>query len=202
MNKRYIFAGFLALAGINGQVVADGDAAVGKTKSATCAGCHGADGNSVNPEWPSLAGQHPKYIIKQLREFKVGERTDATMAPMAAVLSEQDQEDLAAYYASQQAKPAAADETLVELGQKIYQGGNPTTGVAACIGCHGPAGRGNPAANFPSISGQHAKYTTNQLFGFKKNERTNDAGKMMRTIAGKMNEEEIRAVSSYVQGLH
>lgn len=202
MNKWYVYAAFLALAGINSQVIAAGDAVQGKTKSATCAGCHGADGNSVNPEWPSLAGQHPKYIEKQLREFKAGERSNATMAPMAASLSEQDQADLAAYFSSQQGKQGAADESLVELGQKIYRGGNPTTGVAACIGCHGPTGKGNPAANFPLISGQHAKYIVNQLFAFKKNERKNDAGKMMRTIAGKMNEDEIRAVASYVQGLH
>ena len=117
-------------------------------------------------------------------------------------LSEQDQADLAAFYASQQAKQGAADESLVELGEKIYRGGNPTTGVAACIGCHGPKGIGNPAANFPSISGQHAKYVENQLYAFKKGGRDNDAGKMMRSITTRMNEEEIRAVSSYVQGLH
>lgn len=202
MNKWYVYAAFFALAGINGQVNATGDATAGKAKAATCAGCHGADGNSVNPDWPTLAGQHPKYLMKQLREFKAGERTDATMAPMAAPLSEQDQADLAAYFASQQPKQGGADESLVELGQKIYRGGNPTTGVAACIGCHGPKGKGNPAANFPSLSGQHAKYMEKQLFKFKKNERKNDAGKMMRSIAARMNEDEIRAVASYIQGLH
>ena len=202
MNKWCVLTAILSMTGISSHAVAGGDAAAGKAKSATCVGCHGADGNSVNPEWPSLAGQHAKYIEKQLHEFKAGERANATMAPMAAALSEQDQADLAAFYASQQAKQGAADESQVELGEKIYRGGNPTTGVAACIGCHGPKGRGNPAANFPSISGQHAKYVENQLYAFKKGERANDAGKMMRSIGAKMNEDEIRAVASYVQGLH
>lgn len=202
MKRWFVFAAVCSLAGMTGPVQAGGDAAAGKTKSATCAGCHGADGNSVNPEWPSLAGQHAKYLEKQLHEFKAGARKNATMAPMAAALSEQDMGDLAAYFASQKAKQGAADETLVELGEKIYRGGNPATGVAACIGCHGPNGAGNPAANFPALSGQHAKYVENQLFAFKKGERDNDAGKMMRSIATKLNEEEIRAVSSYVQGLH
>ena len=202
MNKGHVFAAVLILAGMSSQVIAAGDATAGKTKSATCTACHGVDGNSVNPEWPSLAGQHAKFIKKQLQDFKAGDRTNAMMAPMAANLSDQDQADLAAYYASQQAKQGSADETLVDQGEKIYRGGNPTTGVAACIGCHGPSGRGNPAANFPSVSGQHAQYVSNQLFAFKKGDRSNDAGKMMRSISAKMNEDEIRAVSSYVQGLH
>ena len=201
MKKWLVFSVIFSMTGV-GQAMAAGDAAAGKEKSATCAGCHGPDGNSVNPEWPKLAGQHAKYLVKQLAEFKDGKRSNATMAPMAAALSDQDRQDLAAYFASQQTKPGAADEKLVDMGQKIYRGGNPTTGVSACIGCHGPTGKGNPAANFPAISGQHAKYVENQLYAFKKGERSNDAGKMMRTVAGKMNEEEIRAVASYVQGLH
>lgn len=185
------------------QAVVAGDAAVGKAKSATCAGCHGVDGNSPNPEWPKLAGQHPAYLDKQLQDFKAGEqRNNAMMAPMVASLSEQDMADLAAYFAAQEIQMGAADEALVELGEKIYRGGNPVTGVAACSGCHGPRGNGNPAANFPSISGQYAKYVEMQLHAFKKGERSNDAGKMMRNTAAKMSAEEIKAVASYVQGLH
>lgn len=202
MKKWFVFAAIFSIVGATAPAFAGGDAAAGKAKSATCVGCHGMDGNSVNPEWPNLAGQHAQYIAKQLKDFKAGERKNATMAPMVAALNEQDMENLGAYFASQKAKVGAADEALVELGQKIYRGGNPTTGVAACIGCHGPSGRGNPAANFPSLSGQHAKYTENQLHAFKNGERSNDAGKMMRTIAAKMNEQEIKAVASYVQGLH
>lgn len=203
MKNWLVLALSVALAGGVSQSLAEGNAAAGKEKSATCAGCHGPDGNSANPEWPKLAGQHPKYLEKQLNDFKAGsERSNAMMAPMVAPLSEQDMADLAAYFAEQTAQVGAADEALVALGQRIYRGGNIKTGVAACSGCHGPAGAGNPAANFPALSGQHAKYVENQLYAFKKGERSNDANKMMRSTAGKMSDEEIKAVSSYIQGLH
>jgi cytochrome c553 len=203
MKNWLVFAATISLAGGVAQAVAAGDIAAGKAKSATCAGCHGVDGNSANPEWPKLAGQHADYLEKQLHDFKAGaERSNAMMAPMVASLSEQDMADLAAYYSAQTLQVGAADESLVERGEKIYRGGNPVTGVAACIACHGPAGAGNPAANFPALSGQHAKYVENQLYAFKKGDRSNDAGKMMRNTAAKMTAEEIEAVSSYVQGLH
>jgi cytochrome c553 len=202
MNKWLVFATVFSLAGGLTQAQAAGDAAAGKAKSASCAGCHGVDGNSVNPEWPNLAGQGGGYIVKQLHDFKDGKRENATMAPMAAPLTDADMQDLAAYFSSQSRKEGAADKSLVELGEKIYRGGNPSSGVAACIGCHGPTGAGNPAANFPALSGQHAKYVENQLNVFKSGARGNDAGKMMRSVAAKMTEKEIQAVSSYVQGLH
>ena len=169
---------------------------------ATCVACHGQGGVSVNPEWPSLAGQGGSYIVKQLHDFKGGKRDNATMAPMAAPLTDEDMQDLAAYFSSQPLKAGAADESLVELGEKIYRGGNPSSGVAPCLGCHGPSGAGNPAAKFPALSGQHAKYVENQLGAFKSGARGNDAGKMMRSVAAKMTEKEIKAVASYVQGLH
>ena len=203
MNKWVVFAAVMSLAGGMSTASAAGDAAAGKAKSATCAGCHGMDGNSVNPEWPTLAGQHANYLEKQLHDFKAGtERNNAMMAPMVAPLSEQDMADLGAYFAAQTAQMGAADKALVELGEKIYRGGNPASGVAACIGCHGPKGAGNPAANFPSLSGQHAKYVENQLKLFAAGERKNDAGKMMRSVAGRMTPKEMAAVASYVQGLH
>lgn len=180
---------------------AEGNAETGKTKSATCAACHGADGNSVNPEWPKLAGQHPDYIIKQLSNFKEGARVNASMAPMAKPLSEQDMADLAAYFSSQPKKLGEADQTKVALGSQVYKGGNNATGVAACAACHGPTGAGNPAANFPALSGQHATYIKNQLYAFRKGERANDAGKMMRGVAGKMSDAEIEAVAEYIAGL-
>jgi cytochrome c553 len=203
MNKWLVLAATISLAISTAPSMAAGDAAAGKTKSATCAGCHGMDGNSVNPEWPNLAGQHANYIAKQLKEFKAGtERNNATMSGMVAALNEQDMADLGAYFSSLPLKAGAADESLVEAGQKLYRGGNPATGVAACIGCHSPTGVGNPAANFPSLSGQHAKYIEIQLKAFKAGERKNDAGKMMRSIAEKMSDDEIKAVAAYVQGLH
>ncbi len=178
-----------------------GNAEAGKTKSATCAACHGADGNSVNPEWPKLAGQHPSYIAKQLANFKDDARVNPSMSPMAKPLSEQDMADLAAYFSSQAAKPGEADQTKVALGEQMYKGGNNATGVAACAACHGPTGTGNPASNFPSLSGQHATYIKNQLNAFRKGERANDAGKMMRNVAAKMTDAEIEAVAEYIAGL-
>lgn len=201
MSKWFVFAAVVSMLGVSGPVSAAGDAAAGKAKSASCVACHGTDGNSMNPEWPTLAGQHPGYIAKQLRNFKAGERSNALMSPMAAPLSEQDMEDLAAYYASQTAKPGEADPALFEQGRALYRGGNMSTGVAACVACHGPSGAGNPAANFPSLRGQHASYTLNQLKAFQRGERANDAGKMMQNIAAKMTEAEMKAVASYIQGM-
>lgn len=183
-----------------------GDPAAGKTKSATCAACHGADGNSTNPEWPKLAGQNESYLFKQLQNFKAGQdapdgRYNASMAPMVAPLSEQDMADLAAYFASQTVKPGEADQTQVELGRQVYKGGNNASGVPACAACHGPNGNGNPAAKFPALAGQHATYTALQLEAFSKAQRANDAGQMMRNIASKMTDAEMAAVSEYIAGL-
>jgi cytochrome c553 len=182
---------------------AAGDPAAGKEKSASCAACHGADGNSVNPEWPKLAGQHQSYLVKQLTYFKDGERVNETMKGMASNLTEQDREDLAAYYSSQKVKIGAADPSLVEFGQKIYRSGNASSGVAPCMGCHGPNGAGNPAANYPALRGQNAQYVENQLRGFASGQRHNEnAKKMMQILASRMTDREIRAVASYIQGLH
>jgi cytochrome c553 len=182
---------------------AAGDAAAGKEKSASCAACHGADGNSVNPEWPKLAGQHAGYLVKQLAYFKDGERVNETMKGMASNLTEQDQEDLAAYFSSQKVKIGAADPSLVDFGKKIYRSGNASSGVAPCMGCHGPNGAGNPASNYPALRGQNAQYIENQLRGFASGQRHNEnAKKMMQILASRMTDREIRAVASYIQGLH
>lgn len=185
-----------------GDAPAAGDAAQGKTKSAVCAACHGADGNSANPMWPKIAGQHPAYIEKQLADFKEKRRNDPTMSPMAAPLSEQDMKDLAAYFSAQAAKPGSANAEKVDLGKTIYKGGNLATNVTACAACHGPTGKGNPASNYPSINGQHAAYTAKQLKDFKASNRENDPSNIMRDIAKRMSEAEIEAVSEYISGLH
>jgi len=186
-----------------GQAQAAGDPVAGKAKAGQCAACHGPDGNSVNPEWPKLAGQHADYLVKQLEFFVAGERENATMKPMANVLDAQGREDVAAYYASQIVKPGAADPALVALGEKIYRSGNAESGVAPCMGCHGPNGAGNPAARYPALRGQHAKYIENQLHGFAEGKRVNEnAVKMMQILAARMTNREIRAVASYIQGLH
>ena len=167
-----------------------------------CAGCHGADGNSANPQWPKLAGQHPNYLAKQLADFKAGKRKDPIMQGQAAALSDADMAELGKFFASKKTSAGAADKKLVALGEKIYRGGNKTSGVAACAACHGQSGAGNPGAKFPALSHQHATYVEKALNDFKSGARANDAGKMMRMIATKMTDAEIKAVASYIQGLH
>lgn len=189
-------------ASLNTPVFAAGDVAAGKAKSAVCAGCHSADGNSVNPMWPKLAGQHEKYLKKQLMDFKSAKtRNDPLMAGQVAALSETDMTNLAAYFSSQKVSIGSTDVKLAELGEKIYRGGNSASGVAACMSCHGPTGKGNPLANFPSVVGQHAAYVEKAIHDFKTSARTNDAGKMMQNIAVKMTDKEIKAVASYIQGI-
>ena len=187
-----------------GTAAAEGSAEAGRTKSVTCAACHGVDGNSVTPDWPMLAGQHASYIVRQLRAFKSGERTDVTMKPFADLLSEQDMLDVAAYFAAQKPTPKGADPALVGLGQQIYRGGVPARGVAACIACHGPEGNGNPLAAYPRVGGQHAAYVTKQLNAYASGDRRSDVdlNQMMRNVAGELFEDEIRALASYVQGLN
>jgi len=176
------------------------DASAGKTKAATCIACHGVDGNSFNPEWPSLAGQDAGYLAKQIRNFKSGERTNDLMAPMVAPLTDADIDDISAHFASQTLAEATTKEEYVALGAKIYTGG--TNGVTACTACHGPTGTGLPAAGFPQVSGQKIQYVINQLNNFKSGTRSNDANGMMRDISAAMNEEQIVAIANYLAGLH
>lgn len=182
---------------------AAGNVADGKTKSATCAACHGADGNSLTKIWPKLAGQHASYIVQQLKNFQSKARQDPSMSPMAQPLSEPDMIDLAAYFESQSTEIGFANPDMLELGQSIYLGGNKETDVSACIGCHGPKGNGNPAAKYPALSGQHADYVVKQLKDYASGARKpigNAA--IMSDIAVRMSETEMEAVASYMQGLH
>jgi cytochrome c553 len=183
---------------------ARGSVDAGRTKSATCAACHGVDGNSVTPDWPMLAGQHATYMVRQLRAFKSGERTDVTMKPFADMLSEQDMLDVAAYFEAQTPLPKGADPASVTLGGQIYRGGVPARGVPACIACHGPEGAGNPLAAYPRTSYQHAAYTTKQLNAYAAGDRRSDVefNQMMRNVAELLFEDEIRALASYMQGLN
>lgn len=201
MKKFLVIAATCALLGPATAALAAGDATAGKTKSATCAACHSADGNSVNPQYPKLAGQSADYLLKQLQDYKSGARANPIMLGMVAPLSPQDMEDLAAFYASQQVARAAADPALAPQGEALFRGGNLNSGVSACAACHGATGMGNSAAKFPAIAAQHADYLQAQLKAFRAMERANDAGQMMRAIAAKMTDAEIKAVSSYAQGL-
>jgi cytochrome c553 len=182
--------------------VAAGDAAAGQARAITCAACHGADGNSLNPEWPSLAGQHESYIIKQLQAFKSGARQNVLMSGQAMALSDQDMADLAAYFASQKPARKTADPALVKTGEQIYRGGHKETGAPACLACHGPDGLGNITAAWPRVSGQHATYTAAQLAAYRSGQRSTDGDtQIMRNVAARLTDDEIKAVASYIQGL-
>lgn len=184
-----------------GNAVAAGSIAKGKQKAMVCAACHGVNGQSGNPVWPNLAGQSAGYVAKQLKDFKSGIRKDPMMSGQAMGLSDNDIKNLAAYFSSLPAKKAAAsNKSLAEKGQRLYRGGNAKTQVAACMACHGPAGKGIPP-RYPAISGQNAAYNAKQLRAFKDGARTND-GKVMTSIAFSMSLQEIEAVSEFMQGLH
>lgn len=182
----------------------DGSAEAGQAKSVTCAACHGADGNSVTAIWPSLAGQHATYTARQLQAYKDGERLDPGMQGFATTLSEQDMQDLGAYYATRAIAPKGADPESIETGERIYRGGIPERSIAACIACHGPRGKGNPLAGYPRISHQHADYLATTLRAYQSGARRSDAGsnQMMRDVAELLLDEEIDALASYMQGLN
>jgi len=179
-----------------------GDAEAGKAKSAICAGCHGMDGNSVMPNFPKLAGQGTKYLIKQMQDIKSGARNVVEMTGLLAASSDQDIKDLAAYYQSQKVTIGQAKKELVEQGEALYRVGNPANNVAACSACHGPAGLGVELANFPALGGQQADYVAAQLKKFRSGERTNDGEtRIMRSISARLTDKEIESVSSYISGL-
>lgn len=201
------------------------DIKAGEEKANTvCMACHGQNGHSVNPEWPNLAGQGEKYIKKQLNDFKNGNRKSPIMAPQAQILSDQDIENIAAFYASQQASPASTQgvgdnpEEVLKIGEQLYRGGDIANGIPACMACHGPSGAGIEPAAFPHLSAQHAPYVRAQLLYFQNaanaeqaatdapipadQQRANDPNAMMQDTAKKLTPLQIEAVSLYVQGLH
>jgi cytochrome c553 len=174
-----------------GQAIANG----------VCAACHGVDGNSPLPANPSLAGQHPEYIYKQLLNFKSSERKNAVMSAMVTSLSQEDMRNLAAYYSNQRPRQGASqDAKMVLAGQKLYRGGDMTSGVAACAACHSPDGSGIPA-QYPRLKGQNVEYTVSQLKAFRSGERANDSSMVMRTIASRMTDKQIDSVAEYVSAL-
>lgn len=182
-----------------------GNAEAGATKAAVCAACHGPGGNSVNPEWPSLAGQHAPYTYEQLKVLKAGIRPSPVMGPQAAGLSDQDMRDLAAYFASQQAKPGVASPDSVKVAEPLYRTGDAQRGLPACTACHGPQGLGNAAAGYPRIGGQHATYTASVLRVFRSlPDHELPDGSTVRTmaeVARLLTESEVDALASYVNGL-
>ncbi len=211
----------LALTAGAGIVHAQGNASAGKTKAASCAGCHGEDGNSSMPGFPKLAGQHKGYLVKQLQAFKSGARVSPMMAPLAAGLDDQTIEEIATYYAGIKisANPAptlpADDEDddapakteeqkkaqlndLIAQGGDLYRNGNLATAVSACVACHGPYAEGNRPAGYPALHSQHADYLIKTLTDFKTGARAKSRENMMHMIATKMTEQEIKAVAYYI----
>lgn len=200
MNK--LLVAVIAVLGFMNTAQAQGDIEAGKTKSATCVACHGADGNSPSNLYPKLAGQHGPYLVKQLQEFKSGERADPIMAGMVAALSEQDMEDLGAYFASQTMTPETVSEEVAESAKKFYMGGDMQRAIPGCTACHGPRGNGLELANFPKISGQHPAYIKSQLEKFRENTRHNDPNGMMTDVSGKLTDQDIELLSKYISALH
>lgn len=206
--KSILFVTLTALS-LVGFVQAKGDASAGQSKAVMCGACHGADGNSAAPSFPKLAGQGEKYLIKQMNDIHEGRRVVATMAGQLDNMSQQDIANIAAYYSSQTGTVGKAKADLVELGERIYRSGNGAAGIAACTACHSPTGAGNAPAGFPKLAGQHAEYIEAQLRAFRTGAEEPDKGRandgetrIMRDIVSRMSDLEIRAVSSYVQGLH
>lgn len=181
-----------------------GDATAGQGKAAACGACHGIDGNSTDAQYPRLAGQSEQYIAAQLALFKSGKRNNPIMMGFAQPLSEQDMHDIGAYFAGKASLPGVADQALVEQGQKLYREGDAARGVPACMACHGPDGRGNPGARYPQVASQHGAYVEARLKAYHDaSEADADThAKIMVTIAKKLDEKDMAAVASYLEGLH
>lgn len=195
------------------QVLAAGDATAGESKVAMCAGCHGSDGNSMVASFPKLAGLGEKYMTAQLRAVKSGERVIVEMTGILDASSDQDLQDMAAFYDSQTRQISGAqDITLIGIsdsdealayGENVYRGGNMKTGVAACTGCHSPAGNGNNPAGYPALGGQHADYIAKQLLAYRRGERAGGSNaKIMQGVAENLSDKEITAVANYISGLN
>ena len=202
MKSYLLIAALTMMTGLQSAAAA-GDAQAGKEKAQTCVACHGADGNSPSPEFPNLAGQNAKYTSKQLADFKAGkERSNPVMAGMVANLTPEDMADLGAYFATLTPAGGFVSQENLARGERIYRGGNKSSGVPACMACHGPTGAGDPMAGIPALAGQRPQYTASQLTAFRSGTRSNDRNHMMRDASHRLTDEEIQAVSQYVAGLH
>ena len=213
MKKSFLSIICLLAAFSANQALAAGDAAAGGSKVAMCAGCHGSDGNSMVPAFPKLAGLGEKYMTAQLRMVKSGERVIVEMTGILDAWSDQDLQDMAAYYDSKPIVTSGAqDITLVgisdpdealDFGENVYRGGNMKTGVAACTGCHSPSGSGNNPAGYPALGGQYASYIEKQLLAYRRGERASGGNaKIMQGVAANLSDKEIKAVANYISGLN
>ena len=201
MKRLWILAATISGAIASNSALSAGSVETGATKAIVCQACHGANGNSTNPEWPSLAGIGADYIAEQLKNFKEGKRTNPVMMPNAMTLSADDMADLGAYFDSLVNTGLEADPSYWQAGQKLYRGGDQVRAIPACMACHGPTGRGNEPAKFPALRGQQSVYVMKQLNDYASGARPTGPNGIMQTIAKRLSPEDIRNLASYLQGI-
>ena len=201
MKRLWILAITISGAIVSNSALPAGSVEAGATKAVVCQACHGANGNSANPEWPSLAGLGADYIVEQLKNFKDGKRTNPVMMPNVANLSPADMADLGAYFDSLTNTGLEADPSYWQAGEKLYRGGDSARGIPACMACHGPTGRGNEPAKFPALRGQQSVYVAKQLNDYASGARSTGPNGIMQTIAKRLSADDIRNLASYLQGI-
>jgi cytochrome c553 len=201
MKRFWIFASAIAGVIFSAAALPAGSAEKGATKAVVCQACHGQNGNSTNPEWPSLAGLGADYIAEQLKNFKEGKRNNPIMMPNVMTLGTDDMADLGAYFGSLVNTGLEADPSYWKAGEKLYRGGDPARGIPACMACHGPSGRGNEPAKFPALRGQHSVYVIKQLHDYASGARNTGPNGIMQTVSKRLTEDDMRGLASYVQGI-
>jgi cytochrome c553 len=201
MKRFWILAITISSTIVSNSALPAGSVEAGATKAVVCQACHGANGNSTNPEWPSLAGVGADYIADQLKNFKEGKRNNPVMMPNAMSLSADDMADLGAYFDSLVNTGLEADPSYWQAGQKLYQGGDPARAIPACMACHGPTGAGNEPAKFPALRGQQSVYLSKQLNDYASGARATGPNGIMQTVAKRLSAEDVRNLSSYLQGI-
>jgi cytochrome c553 len=201
MKRFRILAAMICGTIVSSAALSAGNVETGATKAVVCQACHGANGNSTNPQWPSLAGIGADYIVEQLQNFKSGKRNNPVMMPNAMTLSADDMANLGAYFDSLVNTGLEADPSYWQAGEKLYRGGDQAREIPACMACHGPSGRGNEPAKFPALRGQQSVYVAKQLNDYASGARTTGPNGIMETIAKRLSAEDIRNLASYVQGI-
>src|SRR5277367_6387172 len=201
MKRLWILAATISGMVVSNLALPAGNVEAGAAKAVVCQACHGANGNSANPEWPSLAGLGADYIADQLKNFKEGKRANPVMMPNAMALSVDDMADLAAYFDSLKNTGLEADPSYWQAGEKLYRGGDSKRAIPACMACHGPTGAGNEPAKFPALRGQQSVYVVKQLNDYASGARSTGPNGIMQTIAKRLSADDIRNLASYMQGI-
>jgi cytochrome c553 len=201
MKRLWILVATISSSFVTTLAIPAPSAEAGATKAATCQACHGANGNSTNPDWPSLAGLGADYIAEQLNNFKTGKRSSPVMMPMTVNLTANDMADLGLYFDSLTNTGLEADPSFWQAGEKLYRGGDQARGIPACMACHGATGKGNEPAKFPALRGQQSTYVVKQLNDYASGTRATGPNGIMQTIAKRLSADDIRDLASYAQGI-